>query len=216
MKKINGGLFIVFEGGEGTGKSTQSKILHNFLTKQGFETVLTREPGGTVGAEEIRDLLLFGEAERWDETTEALLYLAARANHWNRKISPLLNEGKIVISDRFHESSVVYQGFCRGVDIDFLNSIFQYITKNKMPDRIYLIMVEPKIGVARSLARDGNQETRFENMDIDFHKKVHEGFQKIYEKNKERFLYIDGSQTVQQISDIIIKDIVSQYPQLNS
>ena len=201
------GLFITFEGGEGSGKSLQSKKLKDFLESSGYDVVLTREPGGTIGSEEIRKILLTGEIDRWDSTTEALLYLAARSDHWHKKIYPSLLEGKIVICDRFHDSSIVYQGICKGVDINFLNSIFTYITSGRYPDRTYLINISPEIGLKRSFEKPNNIETRLENMGIEFHNKVYNAFLDLSAQNQERFFNIDGNKTISEISDIIINDI---------
>jgi len=206
--KIREGLFITFEGGEGSGKSVQSKNLRDFLENQGFDVVLTREPGGTVGAEEIRKIVLEGDIDRWDPKTEALLYLASRSDHWYKKIKPSLDKEKIVICDRFHDSNVVYQGICKGVDINILNSIVQYITDGRIPDRTYLILVNPQIGIARSLSRVGNTEIRLENMDMEFHQKVNDGFLKLSKESPERFLVIDGNQTISEISRIIEEDVL--------
>ena len=208
------GLFITFEGGEGSGKSVQSKILAEFLKAKGYDVVLTREPGGTIGADEIRKLVLTGETERWEPKTEALLYLAARADHWHNKIKPSLDEGNVVISDRFQDSSIVYQGICKGVDISLLDMIYSYITGGRQPDRKYLLSVDPEIGIKRSLARAGNTETRFENMNLEFHKKVHDGFMKLAQKNSKRFLTIDGSGSIEDISKIICEDVEQIFERL--
>ena len=117
-------MFITFEGGEGAGKSIQANLLKDFFIENNADVILTREPGGTVLSEEIRKILLTGKSDKIMPLTEALLYLASRADHWERKIKPALRKGKIVISDRFHDSSVVYQAICKGVDISLLNTIY--------------------------------------------------------------------------------------------
>ncbi|MDR2074852.1 MAG: dTMP kinase [Holosporales bacterium] len=198
-------MFITFEGGEGSGKSTQSQLLAQTLQEEGCDVILTREPGGTSGAESIRKLVLTGNEDRWAPVTEALLYLAARADHWYRIIKPSLDAGKIVISDRFQDSSVVYQGLCKGVSVDFLNRIYQYITSGIFPDRTYLLSVSPEIGVKRSISRKNNEETRFENMYIDFHKSVFQNFLKIAEENS-RFLVVDGNRDINVVAKEIYED----------
>jgi dTMP kinase len=198
-------MFITFEGGEGSGKSTQSQLLVQTLKEKGYDVVFTREPGGTPGAESIRELVLTGKEDRWAPVTEALLYLAARADHWYRVVKPSLDAGKIVISDRFQDSSVVYQGLCKGVSVDFLNNIYQYITSGIFPDRTYLLSINPEIGVKRSTSRENNEETRFENMYIDFHKSVFQNFLKISRENS-RFLIVDGSRDVNVIAKEIYED----------
>ena len=199
-------MFITFEGGEGTGKSVQAGLLKDFFLSAGVDVVLTREPGGTPFAEEIRKTLLTGEPDKITPLTEALMYLVARADHWERKIKPALNAGKVVISDRFHDSSVVYQGICKGVDINMLNMVYSYITNNQEPDRTYLIDLEPEIGLARSLARD-NSETRFEKMDISFHRKVREAFLELAHKYPNRYLVLDGSLPIAAIQELIRNDL---------
>ncbi len=198
-------MFITFEGGEGTGKSTQAKLLHDFFVEDGFDVVLTREPGGTPLAEEIRKVLLTGEPGKMDAMTEALMYLAARADHWARKIKPALDAGKIVICDRFHDSSLVYQGICKGVDIGLLNVIYNGITNGRVPDRTYLIDLAPEVGIARSLAR-GNSETRFEKMQLAFHEKVRNAFLELAHQYPDRYLILDGTLSVREIQKKIEED----------
>lgn len=199
--------FITFEGGEGTGKSVQANLLKDFLIKSEKKVLLTREPGGTLLAEEIRKTLLVGDPEKMDPLTESLLYLAARSDHWNRKIKPALDSEIWVISDRFHDSSLVYQGVCKNVGIDLLNSIFEKITNNQKPDRTYLIDLDPEIGIARSFSRESNKETRFEKMDISFHERVREAFLTLAKLEKSRFLVLDGTKSVAEIHEIIKADI---------
>jgi len=200
-------LFITFEGGEGTGKSIQAKMLSDFLISKGKNVIITREPGGTDLAEEIRKIVLIGDPEKLNPLTESLLYLAARSDHWLRRIKPSLDSGNIVISDRFHDSSVVYQGICKGVNPSILNQVFREITQGISPDRTYLIDLDPKIGISRSLSRKGNNETRFEKMDLKFHEKVREGFLNLAKSDKKRFRVIDGSLSIDEIHSIIKNDI---------
>ena len=199
-------MFITFEGGEGTGKSTQANLLKDFLIKKGFDVVLTREPGGTSLAETIRNVLLTGSPDKIGALPEALMYLSARADHWDRVIKPALDAGKVVICDRFHDSSIVYQGICKDVDIELLNAIYANITQNIVPDRTYLIDLDPQIGIKRSLNQK-DTETRFEKMDIAFHNKVRQAYLDIANQNKQRFLTIDGGYPVQEIHNIIKSDI---------
>lgn len=200
-------MFITFEGGEGSGKSIQAQLLSEFLISNGKEVVLTREPGGTELSEEIRKIVLVGDPEKMDPLTEALLYLSARSDHWFRKIKPALKKGKIVISDRFHDSSVVYQGMCKNVSIDFLNEVFSRVTNGKYPNRTYLLDIEPEVGISRSLTREGNNETRFEKMDLSFHEKVRKGFLDLARHNKDRFCIIDANLPIDEIHNIIKNDI---------
>jgi dTMP kinase len=201
-------MFITFEGGEGSGKSTQSKLLAKRLVDDGYEVLLTREPGGTVGAESVRRLILTGSECRWGALTEALLYLACRADHWQTVIKPALEAGKIVISDRFQDSTIVYQGFCKGISIDLLNKIYQNITDNIYPDRTYLLNINPKIGVKRSINRCENKEIRYEKMKDSFHEKVWQSFL-LMANNNSRFITINGDQKITTISDEVYADFVS-------
>lgn len=204
-------MFITFEGGEGSGKSVQSCLLAERLQAQGFKVVLTREPGGTIGAEAIRQLLLTGAADLWDALSEALLYQAARADHWFKVIKPALDRKEIVISDRFQDSTLIYQGICRGAPIDLLEFIYNKITGGIYPDRTYFLSIDPKEGLRRSLSRTGNSETRFEKMDLEFHQKVLEAFKTLASKSK-RFLSLDGSLPVSALHNQIFLDFEQLLP----
>ena len=182
-------------------------MLSDFLISKGKNVIITREPGGTDLAEEIRKIVLIGDPEKLNPLTESLLYLAARSDHWLRKIKPSLDSGNIVISDRFHDSSVVYQGICKGVSHSILNQVFREITQGRSPDRTYLLDLDPKIGISRSLSREGNNETRFEKMDLKFHEKVREGFLNLAKSDKKRFRVIDASLSIDEIHSIIKNDI---------
>ncbi len=201
------GLFITFEGGEGVGKTTQVKLLESELKSMGRDVILTREPGGTELADKIRKILVEGEASKMEPITEALLYLAARSDHYLRKIKPALEEGKVVICDRFHDSSVVYQGYARGVDINLMNNILNSFAENFMIHRTYLIDLDPKVGVKRSLDRKNNKETRFESMDLAFHERVRSSFLKLAELNSDRFLVLDGNKAAETLQQEILSDL---------
>ncbi|MDR2667277.1 MAG: dTMP kinase [Holosporales bacterium] len=201
------GIFITFEGGDGVGKSVQSRLLADFLKSKGIEIVLTREPGGTPVSEEIRKILLTGAAEKMDSLTEALLYLAARSAHWTQKIKPELDANRSVICDRFQDSTLVYQGICKNVNVNFLNKIFEEFTNGQLPMRTYLIDLDPRIGIPRSIARQNGEELRFEQMDISFHENVRDGFLTISSQFPERFVVIDGTLSIEEIHELIKKDI---------
>ena len=173
------GFFITLEGGEGTGKSTQSRLLSDWLIKQGFTTVLTREPGGSPGAEEIRNLLVNGDKGRWDSLTETLLFMAARRNHLTTKIWPALEQGQVVICDRFLDSTLAYQGYGYGKKDDVIHgiqTIYHLIAGHFHPDLTIILDIDPAIGLKRSCARAGNTEQRFESMDLSFHTNLRQGF----------------------------------------
>ncbi|NLJ58080.1 MAG: dTMP kinase [Tissierellia bacterium] len=171
------GRFIVLEGSDGSGKSTLALKLKNYLLEKGFEVEITREPGGTDISERIRQLLLDRNNEEMDYRTEALLYAASRAQLISEKIIPWLNEGKIVISERYVYSSLVYQGLGRGLGIDEVKKINDFATAGIKPDSVILLNVDPEKGLKRKLSIDGGD--RLENEDISFHRKVYEGYRKL-------------------------------------
>jgi dTMP kinase len=202
------GKFITFEGGEGTGKSTQTVLLADYLNDQGHQVLLTREPGGSDGAELIRALLVSGDVSRWPPITEVLLLYAARADHWAKVIAPALERGDWVICDRFADSTLAYQGYGHGVDRVFINKIYAAVIGTPQPDWTFIFDLDPKIGVQRALKRH-TSENRFENMDMAFHERVREGFLKIANQHSHRCHVIDASQSVYAIHKEIV-GIVSQ------
>lgn len=205
------GLFITFEGGEGAGKSTQCRLLVEALTAQGHTCLLTREPGGSPGAEQIRSLLVQGDKDRWDTMTEMLLFMAARRNHLTQTIWPALQAGKVVICDRFLDSTVAYQGYGYGKNqktIDDIYRVYHLIAGDFKPDLTFILDLDPVDGIRRSLSRTGNTEQRFESMDLTFHQNLRTGFLELA-KNNDRYYVIDALQSI----DIIhrkITDIVRQ------
>jgi len=205
MKK---GVFITFEGGEGSGKSTQIQLLAAWLKNLDHDVLMTREPGGSDGAEIIRDLLVCGETTRWSPISEALLLSAARADHWQKTILPALKQGTWVLCDRFADSTIAYQGYAGGVDLVFLNQLYQYVIGNRQPDRTYIFDLDPDVGIKRTTNRHPNGEDRFEKMDLAFHHKLRQGYLKIAEDNPGRCHLIDASQdpaVIQQQIQIDIK-----------
>ncbi len=205
--------FVTFEGGEGTGKSTQSKLLADRLIQNNENVVLTREPGGSPGAELIRALLVTGAADRWAPMSEVLLMYAARADHWQNLIQPALKDGKWVICDRFADSSTAYQGYGRGLDLGFLDTLYKNTVGSQKPKRTYIFDLDPKIGLERSnrrLEKTGHAaiEGRFESLSLDFHERARQGFLKIAEANSTRCKIIDASLPPEKIQEIIWEDIV--------
>ncbi len=199
--------FITFEGGEGAGKSTQIALLAEYLQKNGRDVVCTREPGGSVGAEEIRSLLVRGGNTRWDRLTELLLFSAARRDHLVKTIFPALTAGKTVLSDRFHDSTVAYQCFGYGFDetvYQQAQNLYHLIAGNFVPDLTFILDIDPLIGLKRSIKRQGNDEQRFENMDFSFHKNLRAGFLKLAAENPKRYVVINADQTVAQIHQDIV------------
>lgn len=188
-------MFITLEGGEGTGKSTQAKLLEQYLKSKGIEVVLTREPGGSTGAEEIRNLLVTGDANKWSTSTEVLLMYAARADHFEKLIMPALLLKKWVICDRFADSTLAYQGYGKGYDLNFLNTLYQKIIGEIKPDITFIFDIEVEAGLNRANARinaANSNEGRFESMDLNFHKLVRNGFLHIAAQNPERCKVINA------------------------
>ena len=203
------GKFITFEGGEGAGKSTQAKYLAEYLGQQGHKVILTREPGGSPGAELIRNLLVTGGADKWSAKAELLLMYAARADHWQKRILPALEQGYWVICDRFSDSSVAYQGYGRGIDLEFLNLLYKETIGDRTPDRTYVFDLDPRLGLERASKRfieDNKNEDRFESFDLSFHERVHQGFLNIARKNIDRCIIVDATQTIKDIQDFIRQD----------
>ncbi len=206
------GFFITFEGGEGTGKSTQSKLLAEHLKQQNKDVIQTREPGGSPGAELIRNLLVTGSADRWAPMSEVLLMYAARADHWQNLIQPALKENKWVICDRFADSSTAYQGYGRGLDLSFLNTLYKNTIGSEKPHRTYIFDLDPKIGLERSHRRleethHAMIEGRFESLGLDFHERARVGFLKIAQEDPMRCKIIDASLSPHNIQKIIWEDI---------
>ncbi len=204
--------FITFEGGEGTGKSTQSRLLAERLNQKNEKVVLTREPGGSPGAELIRNLLVTGSADRWAPMSEVLLIYAARADHWQNLIQPALRDGKWVICDRFADSSTAYQGYGRGLDLQFINTLYRNTIGDEKPKRTYVFDLNPEIGLERSHRRlEKTQhvaiEGRFESLGLAFHERVRQGFLKIAQEDQQRCKIIDALLPTETIQEIIWKDL---------
>ena len=199
-------LFITFEGGDGSGKSTQVNLLKDYLDNLNFETIKTREPGGTPSAEILRDLLTTGELERWTPMSEALLMWASRYEHLIHVIEPALKSGKNVICDRFYDSTYAYQGVAHNLGIDKMEKLKKIIIGDIEPDVTFVLDIDPKVGLKRSLNRP-NEEKRFENYDIDFHNNIRIAFLEIAKKNKDRCVVVDASLNEQEINNLIINII---------
>ncbi len=198
-------LFITFEGGEGSGKTTQCKMLYDFLLKSGVDAVLTREPGGTKSAEEIRNILLVGSPDKLGTIAETLLYMASRSEHWEKVIKPALNAGKVVVSDRFQDSTTVYQGMVKGADLEMLQCVYNVITSGQTPDITFVLSIRPEVGLQRAMQRHNN-ETRFEKLGIEFHKKVNKYFEDLA-KTEDRFEVLNAEQDVETLHNLIIKKL---------
>ena len=204
-----GGLFITLEGGEGAGKSTQSRRLKSALEQLGREVILTREPGGTPEAEKIRDLLVQRDGGNWTPMAECLLFFAARQMHVETLIKPALNAGKIVICDRFTDSTIAYQGYGHGFDIPTIGQIAKLSLGDFKPDLTFILDLPVSEGLSRSLkqkdsaAGKENTEDRFEKLKVDFHEKLRQGFLEIAANDKERCVVVDATQSADNVYDVI-------------
>jgi len=192
-------VFITFEGIDGSGKSSQARLLAERLQNAGKHVLLTREPGGSEGAELIRELLVTGDKTRWSPETEMLLFTAARRDHLEKTITPALNAGHIVISDRFADSTRVYQGATRG-DLRTQVDLLHRAMIEREPDLTVVIDIDPEIALARGLAR-GSGEDRFEEFGLGFQKKLREGFLNLAKEAPERVVLIDGSGSLEDVTD---------------
>jgi dTMP kinase len=198
-----GGKFISFEGIDGCGKSTQAKILSEELIACGHKILLTREPGGSDGAEEIRNLLLTGNTDRWSAETEILLFTAARRDHLERTILPALENGLAVICDRFSDSTRVYQGVTRGDLRDLVDQLDSAMIP-RQPDITVLIDLDPNISLARAIERSNN-EARFEDFGVEMQIKLRKGFLSLAHEFPNRFMVIDGNRTEAEVAENISK-----------
>ncbi|MEQ7154413.1 dTMP kinase [Brevundimonas aurifodinae] len=185
------GKFITFEGGEGTGKSTQAARLVDRLAATGIDVLRTREPGGSPGAEAIRDLVVSGSADRWSVRTELLLMYAARSDHLERTIGPALDQGRWVVCDRFADSSRVYQGLAGGADLALIEHIDAAVVGARQPDLTLVFDLPFELGLQRALGR-GAAETRFETKGSAFHGRLRDGFRAVVEAHSERCRLIDA------------------------
>ena len=201
------GFFISFEGGEGSGKTTQIKLLANWIQSvwRGKVTV-TREPGGTNGAELIRKLLVTGDQERWDSVTEALLMTASRRDNLMRIIKPALDEGDVVITDRFFDSTSVYQGVVGGVEPAIIEALNTLCLDHSCPQVTILLDIDPEMGLKRS-NRSENDETRFEDKGLVFHQKVRQAYLDLAKNDQDRVMVIDASRNEKAIYDDIIAQL---------
>ena len=200
------GIFITFEGGEGTGKSTQSKLLYKYLINKNINTVLTREPGGCLESEEIRNILIKGNLDKWDPITESLLHNAARREHIMKVIKPALLENKIVICDRFVDSTMAYQGIGLGVNASFLDILSNEITEGITPNITFIFDMDIKTSLKRASIRDNKCQNRYEKFNEEFHKKVRDYFQSLTKIDK-RYILIDASKNIEEISSKVIKSL---------
>ena len=210
--------FITFEGGDGSGKTTQVRAVESYLRDLGRSCVVTREPGGTSLGKLIRKVVLESADNEIAESTELFLYLADRAQHVEEIIAPALSSGKIVLCDRFSDSTLAYQGYGRGMDLNWLRSLNDSATKGVHPHLSFLFDCPVELGLARAALRgaqsplDRPQEDRFEREKYEFHEKVRKGFLELAQAEPERFRIIDASRSVRevanQIREIIDREVI--------
>lgn len=197
------GCFITLEGGEGGGKSTQAKMLAADLQAKGYDVLLTREPGGSPGAEAIRGLLLQGDVGRWDGITETLLHYAARRDHVEKTVRPAMAAGKIVISDRFADSTMAYQGYGHGLGRETVAGIHQAVLGDFAPDLTLILDLPVEVGLARAMGRPDMKksaaEDRYERMGREFHERLRQGFLEIARREPRRCKVVDAGRDIAAI-----------------
>ncbi|OHC75119.1 MAG: dTMP kinase [Rhodospirillales bacterium RIFCSPLOWO2_12_FULL_58_28] len=196
------GRFITFEGADGSGKSTQAALLADGLRKSGIDAVLTREPGGAPGAEEIRTLLVEGGIERWSAMAEVLLHYAARVEHMAHTIRPALEQGKWVVSDRFADSTMAYQGYGHQLGRQAVERVHRAVIGDFAPDLTLVLDAPVEAGLKRAASRSGIED-RYERMDRDFHVRLAEGFLDIARREPDRCVIVDGTGTIEEIQQSI-------------
>ena len=206
----NAGLFISFEGIDGSGKSTQARLLAQTLRTRGLDVVLTREPGGSPGAEEIRALVLEGPPDRWSAETELLLFTAARRDHLERTIRPALAAGQIVICDRFADSTRMYQGL-RGAGLRAKVDALHALMIGQEPDLTVLVDMEPNTGLARALARQGHEE-RFEAFGADLQHAMRSGFLDLAKEQPDRFVVVNGAGSIEDVAQAVFAAVMPHLP----
>ena len=203
------GRFITVEGGEGTGKSTQVKLLEEYLSSKGIDVVITREPGGTEIGTELRRLLCTGDKDKFDPIAEALLYYADRRIHLRQKVWPALEKGSWVISDRFADSTMAYQyyGYNKRVPKKILEDLYNITVGDFYPDLTLILDIDPQIGLSRSMVKNSHyeeQEIRFESRKLDFHNNLRNGFLEIA-KTANRYVVLNAEQSVHDLHSVIVK-----------
>lgn len=202
------GKFITFEGCDGCGKSTQLRLLSEYLTENSIPHIFTREPGGGKISEAIREILLNGKNSEMTDECEALLYAAARAQHLHDRVEPALQAGKLVICDRYVDSSLAYQAYARGLGKEFITKINAFALENYLPDVTVFIDLTPEAAFARKRGADEND--RLEQAGMEFHRKVYAGYKALAQEYPTRFVCVDGNQTPQEIFNDVIQLLQSR------
>lgn len=206
------GKFITFEGGEGAGKSVQIARFMEYLQSQNKKVVLTREPGGTDVGKQIRKLLVEGDKDKFDEITEILLFYADRRINITQVIQPALSAGKYVISDRYNDSTIAYQfyGSNKFRTTRIMDSLYEIVAGPLKPDVTFLLDIDVKVGLERSFKKSQSMDTkelRFENVDIEFHERLRQGYLELAKQNPDRFIIINANQSIEDVT----KEIITKY-----
>jgi dTMP kinase len=204
------GKLISFEGGEGSGKSTQAKLLFEYLQQNNIPSILTREPGGTETAEKIRNILVTGKIENIDKLSEILLHYAARNEHFKKKIWPAMLEGKIVITDRFYDSTFAYQGYGYRIDLKIIRKIHDIVMGDFKPSLTLLFDMDVLKGLERSerrLNEQNSNETRYEGLPLDFHQRLRDGFLAIAKAEPERCVVLNAEESIESLQKKVIETL---------
>jgi len=209
MSEQKKGVFLSFEGCDGCGKTTVLKHVAEELKEKGYDILTTREPGGSRIAEAIRKIILDKQNTAEDPRTEALLYAAARAQHLSEIVLPALKEGKIVLTDRYIDSSLAYQGYARGLGIDEVYAINDFAIHGFLPDRTYFLDLSPEEGLARIKANPNRKVDRLDKERLAFHQKVYEGYQILLKKYPKRIRVIDARPSADQVEKAVLDDLLS-------
>lgn len=204
------GYFITFEGGEGAGKTSILHALETKLQAMGYDVLTTREPGGIDIAEKIRHIILNPDHTAMDGRTEALLYAAARRQHLVEKVLPALEKGKVILCDRFIDSSLAYQGYARGLGIDEVFTINQFAIQNAMPDLTLFFDIEPRKGLERIAVDKGRERNRLDLENIEFHEKVYKAYQQLVDRFPERIQVVNADQAMAQVEEDSLS-LITQY-----
>ena len=204
------GKFITFEGGDGSGKSTQIKLLEEYLHQKGYDIVTTKEPGGTEVGQEIRKLLVCGDKDKFDATAESLLYFADRHIHLTKKVWPAIENGAIVLSDRFADSTVAYQyyGYNKRVEKTVLDQLYHIAVGDFKPDLTLIFDIDPKVGLARSFDKAKTMEVkelRFEGRELEFHENLRAGFLEIAKAEPDRCVVLNADQSVEALHQDVVR-----------
>lgn len=203
--------FITLEGGEGAGKSTQARWLAQALEQAGMPTLTTREPGGSTGGEAIRQLVVSGATDKWHPVTESLLFMAARFDHLETKITPALANGQWVVCDRFYDSTYVYQGLAKNVGIDWLDQLYAHLFGNLAPDLTLWLDLPPSVGLARTDKRGNIAESRFESMGLEYHERLRTGFAALAHAHPARIQRIDAEPSMHAVHRALVDTLNTRF-----